>query len=327
MKKRILAALLTAALALTAVSCGSTSAGKEPDEGKTEDAVATAPGEVTFYDDLNRKIVLNNPQRVTVLLGSFADVWQSAGGTITATVHESWNNDQVTLDENVIDVGDFEQPDLEQILASKPDFVIATSSLDNQKALQQQFEDANIPVAYFGVTNFDDYLHMLKVCTDITGRKDLYKENGTDIEDEIKSLRARITGEDPSVLVVRTSAKAGVKAKGSEGTVLGEILADCGTRNIADSDKSVLEDLSLEAIVADDPDYIFVTTMGSDTDAAMKALEDALTGQPAWQSLSAVKNGRFHVMDKALFNTKPNKQWAEAYRQVVDILYPEDGQQ
>ncbi len=343
MKKRLFVLLIVAALALTAAACGNTASGTDVTEGNsvsqeetgntasqtgtdasgTDAAQATEPGEVTFTDDLGRKVTVNNPQRVTVLLSSFADVWQSAGGTITATVHESWENEAVTLDDTVTDVGDFEQPDLEQILASEPDFIIATGNLDSQTALVDQFESAGIPTAYFEVSNFDDYLHMLSVCTDITGRKDFYKTNGTDVEDQITALKGRITGEEPTVLVIRTSARAGVKAKGSKGTVLGEVLADCGTRNIADSDSGLLDDLSLEAIIRDDPDYIFVTSMGNDTEAAEKALQDALTGQSAWQSLSAVKNDRYYVMDKNLFNSKPNKRWAEAYKQVIDILYPE----
>lgn len=345
MKKRLLTMLLAVTLAMTVVSCGNTASqsggasgnsasqeetGEAASQEETETAGAETaktqakePGEVTFTDDLGRTITVNNPKRVTVLLSSFADVWQSAGGTIAATVHESWENDQVTLSDDVTDVGDFEQPDLEQILASEPDFIIATGNLDSQTALADQFETAGIPAAYFEVSNFDDYLHMLSVCTDITGRKDLYKTNGTDVEDEITALKSRITGEQPTVLVLRTSAKAGVKAKGSKGTVLGEVLADCGARNIADSDSGLLEDLSLEAIIKDDPDYIFVTSMGNDTEAAEKALEDALTGKSAWQSLSAVKNDRYYVMDKDLFNAKPNKRWAEAYQQIIDILYPE----
>ena len=38
---------------------------------------------------------------------------------------------------------------------------------------------------------------------------------------------------------------------------------------------------------------------------------------PAWSGLWAVKNGRMHLMDKMLFNLKPNDRWAEAY----GILY------
>ena len=69
---------------------GNTASQTGTDASGTDAAQATEPGEVTFTDDLGRKVTVNNPQRVTVLLSSFADVWQSAGGTITAAVHETW---------------------------------------------------------------------------------------------------------------------------------------------------------------------------------------------------------------------------------------------
>ena len=44
------------------------------------------------------------------------------------------------------------------------------------------------------------------------------------------------------------------------------MLADLGCVNIADSDESLLDDLSMEAIIAADPQYIFVTIQGNDSD-------------------------------------------------------------
>jgi len=40
----------------------------------------------------------------------------------------------------------------------------------------------------------------------------------------------------------------------------------------------------------------------------------------AWQTLDAVKNGRLYVMDKTLFNLKPNERWAEAYEELYEKL-------
>ena len=40
---------------------------------------------VTFTDDLGRTVTVDNPQRVACLLGSFAEVWMNAGGTVIAT--------------------------------------------------------------------------------------------------------------------------------------------------------------------------------------------------------------------------------------------------
>ena len=78
----------------------------------------------------------------------------------------------------------------------------------------------------------------------------------------------------------------------------------------------------MEAVIAADPEYIFVTVQGNNQEAAMKNVEDMLISNPAWTSLSAVKNGNYYLLDKRLFNLKPNARWGEAYEQLADILYP-----
>ena len=108
-----------------------------------------------------------------------------------------------------------------------------------------------------------------------------------------------------------------MKAKGSKGTILGEMLADMGCINIADNAESLLENLSVEAVIREQPYHIFVVTMGSNTEAAKKSLENMMKENPAWNTLEAVRSERLHVMDKTLFNLKPNDRWAESY----GILY------
>ena len=52
-------------------------------------------------------------------------------------------------------------------------------------------EDAGITVAYFDVSGFEDYLRMLKICTDITGQSDLYDTYGESQKDEVDQIRVR----------------------------------------------------------------------------------------------------------------------------------------
>ena len=50
------------------------------------------------------------------------------------------------------------------------------------------------------------------------------------------------------------------------------MLEDLGTVNITNKHPSLLEELSIEEIIEEDPDFIFVTTMGS-TEKAVEALK------------------------------------------------------
>ena len=61
---------------------------------------------------------------------------------------------------------------------------------------------------------------------------------------------------------------------------------------------------------------------GSDQEAAMENMEQLLLQHPAWSNLTAVKENRYYMLDKRLFNLKPNARWGEAYTLLADILYP-----
>lgn len=309
MKKRNLR-ILAVMICLIAGLCG---CGKQ-ESNKTEEGY-------TFQDDLNRTVTVQSPQRVVTMIGSFTDTWILAGGNVVGAARDSWTSFELNLGEDVVNIGSHVEPDVEQLLAANPDFVIASANTDANVELEEILNQAGIPVAYFAVSNFDDYLHMLDICTDITGRKDLYQKNGLEVQNEIKEVKARADENHPTILFLRASSTS-VKAKGSEDNVGGEILADLGCINIADSDGSLLDDLSMEAIIAADPEYIFVTTQGTDLDATMKNVEELLCNNPAWNSLSAVQNGNYYVLDKSLYNLKPNARWGEAYEQLADILYP-----
>lgn len=279
---------------------------------------------IKFTDALNREVsVVKNPQRVAVLIGSFADVWQLAGGSVCASVDDAWEDFGLKLDD-AVNLGGAHSPGLEALLASNPDFVIASASTAADVQVKDALENAGITVAYFDVDCFEDYLEMLDTCTDITGRKDLYEKNGLNIQSQIESIKkefeaAEIPQEEKTVLILR-AASGFVKAKGSEGTVLGEMLDDFGCTNIADSDKTLLDALSVESVIRNAPYHIFVVTMGNDTEKAMDSLSRMMEENPAWGSLEAVKEDRLHIMDRKLFNLKPNADWAEAYEQLSEIL-------
>lgn len=310
MKIRILAAILLATLLC---GCANTAA----------PAVTESDTAVGFVDDLGRAVTVCQPRRVAALLGSFAEVWTLSGGTVCAAPEDAWDDFALELPD-AVHIGGAHSPSLELLLSADPDFVIASASTASNVALQETLEASGIPVAYFDVDNFDDYLRMLDICTDITGRKDLFEQNGTALARQIDELKERVSDaqlpeEQRTVLLLR-AASGFVKAKGSEGTILGEMLADLGCVNIADSDTSLLETLSVESVIRQNPYRIFVVTMGNDTQKAQDNLDQMFRENPAWETLEAVQQERLYMMDRKLFNIKPNARWAESYEILTEIL-------
>ena len=278
----------------------------------------------TFSDDLDRIVTVENPQRVASLLGSFAQVWYLAGGTICASADDAWEDFDLPLPEDAVNLGMTKELNMEKLFAAEPDFIIASANTAQQVQWQDTLEKTGIPVAYFDVSDFDDYLRMLKICTDITGRPDLYEEKGlavqTQIEAVIAQSQARLKSKDaPTVLSLRASASS-IRAKNSQGNVLGEILRALGCVNIADSDDSLLENLSIEHILQADPDYIFFVQQGDDAQGMAENVQRFMAENPAWGQLTAVKEGRVFYLDKALYGLKPNDRWGEAYEKIESIL-------
>lgn len=321
MKKKLTRITSGAAAAVLLLSLCLTGCSGRP-EAAADSTAAETPGTVTFTDDLGREVTVSEANRVAVLIGSFADIWCLAGGkdSLVAAANDTWTSFDLGLSDQVVNLGSIKEPNVEQLVASEPDLVIASSNTDADVKLLDTFESLEMNVAYFCVSNFSEYLHMLDICTQITGRRDCYEQYGTALQQQIDRAKASCDGSSPTVLYIRATGSS-CKVKNSSDNVLGEMLSDLGCINIADSNSSLLESLSLEAILEIDPQYIFLVLQGADSTAAEETLEKNLLSNPAWQSLTAVKEGRCFYMDDKLYNLKPNARWGEAYEKLAEILY------
>lgn len=304
--KRILLLILMSVTLLCFAGCGS----QEP--------TGDGGSGIRFTDDLGNEVVVNEVQRVGIASGSLVDCWQLAGGQPAAVTEDVLEEEDAELPENVISIGFLREPSLEKIIEADLDFVILMGALDSHVSMSESLTNAGIPHAYFDMETFDDYLNVMDIFTDITGRKDLYEQNGTALVNEIDTIiqSGRVDNE-PKVLIIRTSSSR-ISVQDSD-TMVGTMLKDLGCVNIADNDVSILEELSLESIIQEDPDYIFVTFMGSEAEAKAQ-LDNLFASNPAWDELSAVKEQKYFILDKELFHEKPNVRWGESYEILAEIL-------
>lgn len=277
-----------------------------------------------FSDDLGRTVSVTEPKRIAVLLGSYAQICQLAGVTVCAAPDDAWEDLGLDLPASTVNLGSIDKLNLELLLSSQPDLVIASSKRSQHIQWMDTLTAAGIPVAYFNIDDFDDYLRILQLCTGFTGRNDLYQQHGTAVQAQIDAVlaqnRQRLNGKEGPTVLCMTASASTIRAQNSEGTVLGAMLKTLGCRNLADSDTMLLDNLSIERILEADPDYIFIVQRGDDTAGMQAYIKQLLMDHPAWASLSAVQNGRVHIMEKNLYNLKPNHRWGEAYEKLEAIL-------
>ncbi len=327
MRKKVIITILYVSI-LTNCFLSFTGCGNAIDANGTNEteSIGELSNKVIFTDDLGREIIVENPKRVAALLGSFADIWYLAGGEVVACADDAWEDFDLPMKKDAINLGMTKELSLEKLFEANPDFVIASSNTKQNVEWKETLEAAKINVAYFNINNFSDYLRVLKIFTDITGRSDLYEKNGISIQQKMDKIVADCygqiaeNGKAPKILVLRASATL-IKAKGSQDNVLGELLKDLGCENIADSDKTLLENLNVEHIMLEDPDYIFIAQHGDNAEAIKTHMEEFISENPAWNNLTAVKEQRIYYMEKELFTLKPNDRWAEAYEKAEAILF------
>ena len=273
---------------------------------------------ITFTDALGRTVTVSAPQRVGICSGSLAECWLLAGGSVTAVTRDAVTERDLALGDDCVDLGSLKEPSVETILASDLDLVFLMSSLPNHVAMAETLEKTDITYAYFDVESFSDYLALMQVFTEITGRSDLYEANAVSLSARIEAAIENGKRDDaPEVLILRTSSSR-VKVLDSS-FMVGGMLKAFGCVNIADGESGLLSELSLEAIVQADPDYIFISCMG-DLAEGQAQLERSLTSNPIWNTLQAVRNGRVFYLDKELFHQKPNARWGESYEILAQLL-------
>lgn len=285
------------------------------------DIAGPAPG-ITFTDALGHAVTVEKTDTVVALMGSFAELWLTAGGTLAGVTDDAYSERGLDLPNTVVQLGSYKSPNIERMIVLEPDLVILSADTDEHVALYETLKDAGITAAYFSVMQFNEYLGTLKLFTSMTGRQDLYEQNGLAVQARVDAAIEATKGhESPSVLFIRTFS-SGFRALGSD-SMTGTMLKDLGAENIADRSPSLLQDLSLEAVIMSEPAFIFVVTMGADTEKALDALYKGLQANPAWAGLSAVKAGRYYVLPRELFHYKPNARWGESYEYLAKLLYGE----
>lgn len=340
-KQKILAIILILSLSLSIlVACGNKEdnsnnidtvepvdlqESEDNQEVKEEHGVKIDKDTVSFVDGRGEEITLNkNPEKVVVIYNSLLEIWMQNGGSIVGRIEESVGQDPIPGIENAEIVGKLGAISLEKILSLEPDLVILMTTQQTQMEIGEGLEQNNIPIAAMEYDTKEDYFKLARIFSALNEREDLYEKNVINVKNEIYNIIEKAPkDEEKKVLLMMASAKS-VTARGS-GTTVGQMLSDLHTINIADYSGDALstKNFSIEKVLEEDPDFIFVQTTGSDMEKVMERMKEDVESNPAWSTLSAVKNNRYIILPKDLYMFKANDRYAEAYEGLAKILYPE----
>jgi iron complex transport system substrate-binding protein len=313
---------LTVFLCIFIISSFAFAAGQEA-SGTVEEAEAPVTIDKVTYTEWDGTVVnlSKNPERVIVLLNSLLDLWYLSGGTAVARVKGSINVPEEAKD--IVDLGSFSTPNVEQIFALEPDLVIFSGSSSSQIKVRELVEQNKIESVSVRYTNYADFMPILELFTDLTGRKDIFDAKIADIRQQVDSIVSKVPGgKKPKVFILFSSSKS-VSAELPVGGT-GTLVEMMGAENIVSTspvENATRIDFSLEQKVVRDPDIVLIKTMGN-IEKAKERIKKDVSDNDAWAGLRAVKEGRVYYLPKDLFMYKPNARFPEAFEYLGKIFYP-----
>lgn len=209
-------------------------------------------------------------------------------------------------------VGGVLNPNLERIVALKPDLVVGTDEA-NRRETADQLERVGIPL--YGVTahTLDGAVHSVE---DLGHALDWDQPT----QKLVASLRARVAAVDkqvqgqprPKVLFVvwyRPLITAG------NSTFISNVIRRAGGASVSDDMTTEWPHMGLEDVLSRAPDVILFPR----TEAFAPGL-DEFQKLPGWRDLAAVKNHHIYFVSEKIMH--PSPRLIDALEEVADILHP-----
>lgn len=307
-----LACICMCAAALVAVGCGG---------GSKETTVDTSKAYLTLKDAAGRQVVLaSKPERVVSLSPSYLGMIDAVGGKIVgrATSKVGIIPDSMQA---VPEVGLVFNINMENLVALKPDLVLA--GRNQHEKFVPLLESNKINVIEFDAKTFDEVKQTVKILGDIYGSPAKAKAENELLDKQISAITSKLPNDKKRIVIMHATASS-VTVEGSH-SIAGCVSDILGFENVAAAalnGKSDKTSYSMESLVGQNPDLIFITSMGKAEEIENRLRMD-FKKNPAWNSLAAVQQGKVYVLPEKLFLLNPGLRYPEAVKYMAQQVYPE----
>ncbi len=307
------AAALFAASTLLFSACGA------PADKAAAPAAESAFATVT--DDAGRTVTIaKKPERIVTTSVSYLAPLYAVGGEVVG--RPATKAKVIAEAANVAEIGPVYQIDAEKIVALHPDLVLIIKGI-NEKLIDTL--DANgIQSLVIDMKSYDDVKRTLTTFAALTGETEKGKALIEKMDADIAAVKNGIPQEKKHVAIIHSTAQ-GLSVQ-LDGSIAGSIVNMLGWENTASGMTAMDKNpdaapYSMETLVAQNPDIIFVTSMGEEAEIRA-SMESMFRESPAWQSVSAVRDGRVYYLPQELFLFSPGIDYPAAVRYMAHLIYP-----
>jgi iron complex transport system substrate-binding protein len=218
-------------------------------------------------------------------------------------------------------VGGLIDPDVERILALKPDLVVV---YDTQTDVMRQLERAEIPMFRYVHRDLADITRTMRVLGDRIGQKAAAEAAAARIEQQLMAIRQRVAGRPrPKTLLVfgrEQGALRHIDASGGYG-FLHDVLELAGGANVLADLRKQAVDVSTEMVLVRAPEVVLELHYGDSVSAERLGAEERAVWN-ALASVPAVRSNRIYLLAGDEF-VVPGPRIVAAAERLARTLHPE----
>jgi iron complex transport system substrate-binding protein len=205
-------------------------------------------------DDAGRSLEFDKPpRRVITLAPNLTEFVYAvgAGDTLVGTMDTSNYPEQAR---RVPRIGDYQRLDVERILALKPDLILVWHH-GNQGRELGQLEAAGLRLFYIEPKRIDDVASALLRVGALLGHEAQARRQAEELDGAFSVLRARYADASPVSVFFQVWSQPLMTLNSQ--SLTSDLMALCGGRNVFAGLAALAPQISIESVVAADPEVIF----------------------------------------------------------------------
>ena len=307
--KKLLAAAAAAVLCLSFTACGS-----------IKPAASTSGVSYTYKDQaITMKAA---PQRIVELSAPLLNMAYAVGGTSIARPETSSPIPEEA--KSLPTLGHVQNINMETLVGMKPDLVLGEKNQNSK--LESLLKSNQIPYVLIQYDGINDNVPLLKFMGQLYKQQAKADNVIKTYEDGVKAVEDKAASKTPAKVAVLRATGKDVTAETPK-SICASMVEMLKMDNVITSHKDIKLDsktvpYSLEQLSADDPDTIFIVTMGKQ-DEINKKLDESMRSNPSWAHLKAVQTNHVYFLEPDLFLMNPGIRTPEAMEKLYKLAYGE----
>ncbi len=266
----------------------------------------------TVIDDADRQVNLSeHPSRIVSLVPVATEIVYSLGEG-NRLVGRTRFDDYPPAVLDVPSVGDAIRPSIEAVLLRRPDLVIVIGGADNASAVRE-LERLGVPFMVVVFNSLSDLDRNVMRLGALLARPDAARALSASMREGLEEVRNSVRGLNRPLVYYDIGYPPAITA--GAGSYINELIWIAGGRNAFSDLAAPSPSVSLESIVARDPDLILYP-MSEDLANTTPAWQ-----RPGWEALRAVREGQIRGVDAGLVH-RLGPRVVEAARMLARVMHP-----